>query len=40
VSELTITFHRPGEYLMVCHEYCGVLHHEMQGVVIVEEEGV
>lgn len=38
VSELTVTFHRPGEYLMVCHEYCGTLHHEMQGVLIVEEE--
>jgi cytochrome c oxidase subunit 2 len=38
VSEFTVTFHEPGEYLMVCHEYCGSLHHEMQGVVTVEEE--
>lgn len=39
VTEFSITFPRPGEYLMVCHEYCGTLHHEMQGLVIVEEEG-
>lgn len=38
VSEFTITFNRPGEYLMVCHEYCGLLHHEMQGSLIVEEQ--
>ena len=39
VSEFSVTFPEPGEYLMVCHEYCGTLHHEMQGLVIVEEEG-
>jgi cytochrome c oxidase subunit 2 len=38
VSEFSVTFHEPGEYLMVCHEYCGTLHHEMQGLVIVEED--
>lgn len=37
VTEFTITFPKPGEYLMMCHEYCGTLHHEMQGLVIVEE---
>jgi len=39
VTQFTITFPRAGEYLMMCHEYCGTLHHEMQGLVIVEEEG-
>ncbi len=39
VTEFTITFPKPGEFLMMCHEYCGTLHHEMQGLVIVEEEG-
>jgi cytochrome c oxidase subunit 2 len=39
VTEFSITFPRPGEYLMVCHEYCGTLHHEMQGLVVVEEGG-
>jgi cytochrome c oxidase subunit 2 len=38
VTEFTVTFPKPGEYLMLCHEYCGMLHHEMQGVVIVEKE--
>ena len=38
VTEFTITFPKAGEYLMMCHEYCGTLHHEMQGLVIVEEE--
>lgn len=38
VSEFTMTFDRPGEYLVLCHEYCGELHHEMVGKLIVEEE--
>jgi cytochrome c oxidase subunit 2 len=38
VSEFTVTFDRPGEYLVLCHEYCGTLHHEMVGKLIVEEE--
>ncbi|MFA5909799.1 MAG: cytochrome c oxidase subunit II [Vicinamibacterales bacterium] len=36
VSEVTTTFARPGEYLVVCNEYCGLAHHLMQGKVIVE----
>ena len=36
VSKLTARFEKPGEYLFVCHEYCGVSHHEMAGKVIVE----
>ena len=39
VTEFTITFPKPGEYLMMCHEYCGTLHHEMVGALIVEKEG-
>jgi len=35
VSRVTATFDRPGEYLMVCHEYCGAGHHVMFGKVIV-----
>ena len=37
VTEFTISF-EPGEYLIACHEYCGLLHHDMQGMLIVEEE--
>jgi cytochrome c oxidase subunit 2 len=36
VSKTTHTFTQPGEYLLVCHEYCGVGHHTMSGKVIVE----
>jgi cytochrome c oxidase subunit 2 len=27
----------PGEYLIVCNEYCGLNHHQMKGRIIVEE---
>jgi cytochrome c oxidase subunit 2 len=36
VSEVTTTFATPGEYLIVCNEYCGLAHHLMQGKLIVE----
>lgn len=36
VSQFTYTFPAPGEYLLVCNEYCGVGHHTMSGKVIVE----
>jgi cytochrome c oxidase subunit 2 len=37
ITEFTVSF-QPGEYLIACHEYCGLLHHEMQGTLIAEEE--
>jgi cytochrome c oxidase subunit 2 len=37
VTEFTVRF-APGEYLITCHEYCGLLHHQMQGLLIAEEE--
>ena len=36
VGRVTARFDRPGEYLLVCHEYCGISHHTMSGKVIVE----
>ncbi len=36
VSTLTATFDEPGEYNIICHEYCGVNHHTMFGKIIVE----
>jgi len=36
ISRNTYTFEEPGEYLMVCHEFCGAGHHTMFGKVIVE----
>ena len=37
VSQFTTTFAKPGEYLIVCNEYCGLGHHLMSGRLIVEE---
>ncbi len=36
VSQATTTFDTPGEYLVVCNEYCGLAHHLMQGAIVVE----
>jgi len=36
VARITTRFERPGEYPMLCHEYCGLAHHAMWGKVIVE----
>lgn len=36
VSQFTTTFDRPGEYLIVCNEYCGLGHHQMYAKLIVE----
>ena len=33
---VTITTDKPGTYLVVCNEYCGLQHHSMQGQIIVE----
>jgi cytochrome c oxidase subunit 2 len=37
VSQFTMTFDTPGEYLIVCNEYCGLGHHGMYATLIVEE---
>lgn len=37
VSQLTVTFEKPGEYLVLCNEYCGLSHHLMQSRLLVEE---
>ena len=36
VTEFSMTFPEPGEYLVVCNEYCGLSHHLMQARLIVE----
>lgn len=36
VSQFTTTFTRRGEYIIACHEYCGVMHHSMVGKLIVK----
>jgi cytochrome c oxidase subunit II len=37
ISQNRYTFREPGEYLVICHEYCGLGHHMMAGRIIVEE---
>jgi cytochrome c oxidase subunit II len=36
VTQVSHTFDTPGEYLIICHEYCGLGHHEMYAKVVVE----
>ncbi|MEM7049431.1 MAG: cytochrome c oxidase subunit II [Acidobacteriota bacterium] len=36
VSDFTVTFPHPGEYLVLCNEYCGLAHHQMASRLIVE----
>lgn len=35
VTEVTYTFRAPGEHLIICHEYCGIGHHNMYGTIEV-----
>jgi cytochrome c oxidase subunit 2 len=35
ITQVTHTFDRPGEYLIICHEYCGIGHDQMFGKVLV-----
>lgn len=36
VSQFTVAFEKPGEYLIACDEYCGLSHHTMVGKLIVK----
>ncbi len=36
VSRMTYRFDHPGNYLLLCHEYCGHLHETMSGEVKVQ----
>ena len=37
VSNYTYTFNHPGEYLVLCNEYCGIGHTDMTSIVKVVE---
>ena len=39
INKTTVHFDQPGVYKIVCHEYCGVGHQNMQGRVIVNYPG-
>lgn len=36
VNDATHTFNRPGTYLLVCNEYCGIGHQNMYGTIEVK----
>jgi cytochrome c oxidase subunit II len=36
ISRNSYTFRRRGQFLLLCHEYCGIGHHTMSARVIVE----
>jgi cytochrome c oxidase subunit 2 len=36
ITRARYRFERPGEYAILCHEYCGVGHHLMNAKVIVK----
>ncbi|SER52872.1 cytochrome c oxidase subunit II [Natrinema salaciae] len=38
VSEMTVQFDEPGEYGILCNEYCGEYHHTMEGKLTVVPE--
>lgn len=38
VARQTTRFDRPGEYQLICHEYCGPGHQNMIGKIIVTDE--
>jgi cytochrome c oxidase subunit II len=38
ISQFTTVFPRAGDYLIVCHEFCGNGHHVMSGRIIVEDQ--
>jgi cytochrome c oxidase subunit 2 len=38
VTQFTLTFPTPGEYVIACNEYCGLQHHAMVGSLIVTQE--
>lgn len=40
VNYVRVKFDKPGEYLVVCNEYCGISHHNMAGKIRVSEEAV
>ena len=39
ISRLSYRFSEPGEYLLICHEFCGLGHHMMYGKVVVHPAG-
>ncbi len=38
VATMTVEIDEPGEYGILCNEYCGAGHHDMEGLLIVHPE--
>lgn len=38
VTAVTHTFREPGEYMILCHEYCGTGHQVMHGLIVAVPE--
>lgn len=38
ISHATVRFDRPGEHLIICHEYCGLGHQNMFARIFVERD--
>ncbi|UHQ98045.1 cupredoxin domain-containing protein (plasmid) [Natrinema zhouii] len=38
IAQLTVEFNEPGEYGIICNEYCGAGHHDMESELIVQPE--
>ncbi|OLZ40477.1 cytochrome C oxidase subunit II [Natrinema saccharevitans] len=38
VAEMSVEFDEPGEYGLICHEYCGSAHHDMEGLIVAQSE--
>ena len=36
IAHVQTRFDTPGEYPIICHEYCGIAHHTMAGKILVE----
>jgi cytochrome c oxidase subunit 2 len=36
IADVEARFDVPGQYAIICHEYCGIAHHTMAGAIIVE----
>jgi cytochrome c oxidase subunit 2 len=36
IAHAEARFDTPGEYPIICHEYCGIAHHTMAGRIVVE----
>lgn len=39
IAEARVIFDKPGEYKILCSQYCGRAHHAMHATIVVEPDG-